>query len=425
MSQYIGARYVPKFMGTYDNTQAYENMVVVDNGLGTSYISKVPVPAGTPLTDTNYWALYGASNGAIINLQNQIDDMNDGSVPGSLQNQIDTERTRIDRMDFTTRKFLFVGDSYGDDLGEWPYIVKNLCGIPDDNFVNRCVSGTGFKNWGAGTFYDQLSGYSGDKTAITDIVIAGGLNDSRYSTYADYETYIKPEMETCASYIAANYPNARVFIGYIGSCLYDSDYYATVPLNNRKLCMYLYNMTAMSNGWTVLAGVQNAIHTSKDNYGPDGIHPSSIGNAMIGFNIANVLKTGSCNVYYDDTLNKLSFTSPHSGSGYIKYETVNDMTHIKIGISSINFSGTLGTSFVELGTLSGITFPQEITLESSTTVSAGGSYKTVTLLISLGYNKISIAVRQTNAGGTDYETYSSPTLYNVYAETSIPTFNIN
>ena len=73
MSQYIGARYVPKFMGTYDNTQAYENMVVVDNGLGTSYISKVPVPAGTPLTDTDYWALYGTSNGAIINLQNQID----------------------------------------------------------------------------------------------------------------------------------------------------------------------------------------------------------------------------------------------------------------------------------------------------------------------------------------------------------------
>ena len=46
--QYVGARYVPKFMGTYDNTQAYENMCVVDNGLGTSYISKKPTPAGTP-----------------------------------------------------------------------------------------------------------------------------------------------------------------------------------------------------------------------------------------------------------------------------------------------------------------------------------------------------------------------------------------
>lgn len=72
MRQYIGARYVPKFMGTYDNTQAYEALCVVDNGMGTSYISKVPTPVNTPLTDTNYWAVYGASSGAIINLQSQI-----------------------------------------------------------------------------------------------------------------------------------------------------------------------------------------------------------------------------------------------------------------------------------------------------------------------------------------------------------------
>lgn len=73
--QYIGSRYVPKFMGTYDATQAYEVLCVVDNGLGTSYISRVPTPAGTPLTDTNYWAVYGASSGAIINLQNQINEL--------------------------------------------------------------------------------------------------------------------------------------------------------------------------------------------------------------------------------------------------------------------------------------------------------------------------------------------------------------
>ena len=75
--QYVGARYVPKFMGLYDATQAYEALCVVDNGMGTSYITKVPTPAGTPLTDTDYYAVYGASSGAIINLQNQIGDLND------------------------------------------------------------------------------------------------------------------------------------------------------------------------------------------------------------------------------------------------------------------------------------------------------------------------------------------------------------
>lgn len=75
--EYIGARYVPKFMGLYDATQEYEALCVVDNGMGTSYITKIPTPAGTPLTDTTYWFIYGASSGAIINLQNQIGDLTD------------------------------------------------------------------------------------------------------------------------------------------------------------------------------------------------------------------------------------------------------------------------------------------------------------------------------------------------------------
>ena len=78
--QYVGARYVPKFMGLYDATQAYEALCVVDNGMGTSYITKVPAPAGTPLTDTDYYAIYGASSGAIINLQNQVDALKAGKV---------------------------------------------------------------------------------------------------------------------------------------------------------------------------------------------------------------------------------------------------------------------------------------------------------------------------------------------------------
>ena len=75
MRQYIGARYMPKFMGTYDATTAYEALSVVDNGLGTSYISNKPVPAGTPLTDGDYWMIYGASSGAILDLQDRMTDV--------------------------------------------------------------------------------------------------------------------------------------------------------------------------------------------------------------------------------------------------------------------------------------------------------------------------------------------------------------
>ena len=81
MSNYIGARYVPKFIDDpYDPTQAYEALCVVDNGFGTSYISGIPVPPGIPLTNTNYWHIYGASSGAVINLQNQIDNLYQGYI---------------------------------------------------------------------------------------------------------------------------------------------------------------------------------------------------------------------------------------------------------------------------------------------------------------------------------------------------------
>lgn len=98
--EYIGARYVPKFMGTYDPSQAYEALCVVDNGMGTSYITKIPTPAGTPLTDTDYYTVYGASSGAIINLQNQIDDIN----------------SNIQSLIVTPEMFGAIGDGVTDDL---------------------------------------------------------------------------------------------------------------------------------------------------------------------------------------------------------------------------------------------------------------------------------------------------------------------
>lgn len=110
MHQYIGARYVPRFMDTYDITQIYEALDVVDNGSGTSYIARKPVPAGTPLTDSEYWAVYGASSGAIINLQNQINDI----------------YSRINNNFWHNKKVCVYGDSLSDPLlthNYWQYLA--------------------------------------------------------------------------------------------------------------------------------------------------------------------------------------------------------------------------------------------------------------------------------------------------------------
>ena len=61
MTRYIGARYVPLLMGTWDNTQTYEQLCVVQYQ-GNSYTSKIPVPAGVEITNTNYWIKTGDYN---------------------------------------------------------------------------------------------------------------------------------------------------------------------------------------------------------------------------------------------------------------------------------------------------------------------------------------------------------------------------
>lgn len=66
VTQYIGARYVPLFADPlqWDGNTAYEPLTIVYDG-GNSYTSRQYVPAGTPLTDTNFWALTGNYNAQI------------------------------------------------------------------------------------------------------------------------------------------------------------------------------------------------------------------------------------------------------------------------------------------------------------------------------------------------------------------------
>lgn len=62
--QYIGARYVPLFAGTWDSATAYEPLSIVQYQ-GSSFTSRQYVPAGVSIDDTDYWALTGNYNAQI------------------------------------------------------------------------------------------------------------------------------------------------------------------------------------------------------------------------------------------------------------------------------------------------------------------------------------------------------------------------
>lgn len=71
---YVGARYIPRIMGEYNNETAYEALDIVTSG-GVGYISRQPVPAGTAVTNKEYWAMWGSGNAAIDSLTQRVATM--------------------------------------------------------------------------------------------------------------------------------------------------------------------------------------------------------------------------------------------------------------------------------------------------------------------------------------------------------------
>ena len=249
MSQYIGARYVPKFMGTYDATQAYENMCVVDNGLGTSYISKVPTPAGTPLTNTDFWAIYGASSGAIINLQNQIGDLNDLTTTDNSDlvhaiNEVDVVAKTINRQ--INGKVLLIGDSIGtiqNGDGKTFYelfLARIGKTLNTDGFIVS-ISSRGFTTSypTKGNFkiiFDEFwtDNPAEDPDDYSAIIVTGGANDIS-STVSAIETavssFVADVKSTCKNATVYIGVNSRNQVNYNGV-----EKFRTVCLTGYKTC---------------------------------------------------------------------------------------------------------------------------------------------------------------------------------------------
>lgn len=305
--QYVGARYVPKFMGLYDATQAYEALCVVDNGLGTSYISTQPVPAGTPLTNTTYWAIYGASSGAIINLQNQIGDLSslttaDQSNLVNAINEVDSDIQTLSNklMPYNNiGKILIVSDSYGLNVDAnnktFADIASDLLGVDID------LVATSSGSFGANAPYlqDGLENYTGDRNKIGLILVVAGANDCS-TTNASFGTIISG-MNSFDAYAKANYPNAKISIMACGLC------YANATgrtADARLLVIESYMTGAHSLGWGYAENSEYLLHDTRM-LKSDLLHPSSDGVIAIGRAIAQYIRTGVVTFYHRNIHNSI------------------------------------------------------------------------------------------------------------------------
>lgn len=71
--RYIGARYVPIYVGNWDSTISYEPLSIVTDNVGNSYTSRKTVPAGTMLSNEEYWAQTGVFNAQLADIKDDVE----------------------------------------------------------------------------------------------------------------------------------------------------------------------------------------------------------------------------------------------------------------------------------------------------------------------------------------------------------------
>lgn len=275
MSQYIGARYVPKFYENSNNTSdwtantVYEALTIVTRN-GNSYTSKIPVPAsvGAPENNPDYWAATGVYNQQVAQLRTDI-DANTAAI------------TALSSAAATKRRYILISDSYGTgvvgtgyaNVDGWPVAFKSEGGLANDECYISCADGAGFVGLQSTTFLDLLTAVSAtNPDTITDIVIAGGANDgdSAVSTSA-----VKTAMTSFYNSAKSLYPNARLWLCFCGCSRSTS--------GNKRA--YLRNMMAIYNDdvrYITIAQATYFLQLNTNYAGADTIHLNATGYRALG-----------------------------------------------------------------------------------------------------------------------------------------------
>lgn len=300
-----------KWMGDWSIDKQYPPWSIVADG-ADGYISIKPVPKGVEITNTDYWSkianydvLYSAFEERIHTLENEMSDVDD-SIDG-INDSIETLNTTIGDVSEletsdtsnlvnainslvpTTKKYLFIGDSYAQlSWGSWIDVCATRLGLTSSDYYEQKEGGAGFNRNGSGghNYNDLLNiAYSNIESPndITDIIIGGGVNDAYDETVEGVPTAIN----TFVTNAKSKFPNAMIYLGFYGI--------STRSDINHNLAKAISSYQAIDSiiGCTYLNGVENVAHDAyRIGGGADRVHPDLVGLTAIGNAMANAYLYG-------------------------------------------------------------------------------------------------------------------------------------
>lgn len=339
LHQYIGARYVPYYYeNSLDPTSTewepnvnYEALTVVTLPNQHSYISKkfVPDTVGTPAANADYWLDTGSNDAYIQALQDQIDDMNDGSIPGSLQYQID----HIQMNDVHSYHWLIITDSYGMEptlTDAFSQKLIDYLGLAASEYEIIIKNGGGI---GGGSFVTAAGETTLDDSKPVKVIIAGGFNDATYfDNGGSFGTFIT-NIQAINTTLAGKFSNFEVLCAFIA---YESS--ATEASRTNAIAFGTacegYKLSSRF-GWRYITGSEYLLHNN--NLDSSGFHPTAAGAIEIATGLATGIFTGACP----------SYIAAKNLSNFLTYNISGaTATHVRGDIRQI-INGPIGTIYID------------------------------------------------------------------------------
>ena len=253
-------------------SQADSKKVVVENGQISFYTEDTRGEGGFIETGN----IRPASMGDTEAMGNWIFD----GVQTANGADLDTVASQINK-----RSFILIGDSFGGGVinattngNGWINHFKEYTRNKYTVYNNQTPLGGVYGFASSRPFLDVLQDCETqiqDKSTITDIVVLGGTNDLGVS-----RTLIEPAIRAFAEYCHANFPNALVKIGLVGTAI--SSLYELVPYYrscNKYGCVFVQDTLCLMNDTSLIS---------------DGTHLTQAGYDLYDPYICNAVLSGHC-----------------------------------------------------------------------------------------------------------------------------------
>ena len=305
-----------------------------------------------------------------LDIQNEINNafmkfVEDGNFNALLEEDVNNSVANAIK-----KNIVLIGDSYGTGTGggenisnPFPIRTKNLLSMGSENFAFKFRNGAGFCN---GLFLDNLNNVDvAEPSGVTDVYVLGGWNDENGRSGVSEDAFFTA-LATFKSRAKELFPNAKLHLCFI------SWGYSTG--NNAALrTTWQWYRTSSAYGWIYHENMSWCMHNATL-MADDKYHPNEQGMAILARNLASVIETGDCHVYYNFDNNMVASDSvvvvEGSSTAIIQETLVDGVTSLRFYVGTKPFcfvpsSGNLiaNGDIIELGT-----YPMRVLKGSSNNV---------------------------------------------------------